>query len=67
MEAGTLVAVLVSHRQFGAALSEMETVAGTVLIDFCNGGGLAELMKPEQAGVPTYAVQTSLNTKKRAR
>ena len=55
VEAGTLVAVLVSHRQFGAALSEMETVAGTVLIDFCNGSGLAELMKPEQAGVPTYA------------
>ena len=42
---GTLVALLVNHRQFGAALSEIETVAGTVLMDFCQGSGQPHLMK----------------------
>jgi UDP-N-acetyl-D-mannosaminuronic acid dehydrogenase len=44
LQAGTLVAVLVRHRQFGAALSEIETVGGAVLMDFCHGSGQPQLM-----------------------
>lgn len=43
-QASTLVAVLVRHRQFGAALSEIETVGGAVLMDFCRGSGQPQLM-----------------------
>jgi UDP-N-acetyl-D-mannosaminuronic acid dehydrogenase len=44
LEAGTLVAVLVRHGQFGAALSEVETVNGALLMDFCRGNGQPQLM-----------------------
>jgi UDP-N-acetyl-D-mannosaminuronic acid dehydrogenase len=44
LQAGTLVVVLVRHRQFGAALSDMETVGGAVVMDFCRGSGQAQLM-----------------------
>lgn len=47
LQANTLVAVLVRHRQFGAALSEIETVGGAVLMDFCRGNGQA-LLIPNQ-------------------
>jgi UDP-N-acetyl-D-mannosaminuronic acid dehydrogenase len=39
LQSDTLVAVLVRHRQFGAALSEIETVNGAVLMDFCRDNG----------------------------
>jgi UDP-N-acetyl-D-mannosaminuronic acid dehydrogenase len=44
LEAGTLVAVLVRHSKFGAALSMIETVHGAVLMDFCRGSGQPQLM-----------------------
>lgn len=46
LEEKTLVALLVRHRQFGAALSDIETVTGTVLMDFCTGSGYARLIAP---------------------
>lgn len=51
LQAGTLVAVLVRHRQFGAALSEIDAVGGVVLMDFCRGSGQPQLMKGRNAGV----------------
>ena len=42
----TLVAVLVRHRQFGAALSDIENVNGVILMDFCTGSGKAKLTAP---------------------
>jgi len=51
LQAGTLVAVLVRHRQFGAALSEIETVGGAVLMDFCRGTGQPQLMKERKTEV----------------
>ena len=44
LEANTRVAVLVRHRHFGAALSEIETVGGAVLMDFCRGSGQPQVM-----------------------
>ena len=52
LQAGTLVVVLVRHRQFGAALSEIETVGGAVLMDFCHGSGQPQLMKSKHPEVP---------------
>ncbi|MFZ0407735.1 MAG: nucleotide sugar dehydrogenase [Cyanobium sp.] len=52
LKAGTLVAVLVRHRQFGAALSEIETVGGAVLMDFCHGSGQPQLMKAGKRELP---------------
>ena len=52
LQAGTLVAVLVRHRQFGAALSEIETVNGAVLMDFCRGNGQPQLMGAPARSVP---------------
>lgn len=49
LQPGTLVAVLVRHRQFGAALSEIETVVGAVLMDFCRGSGQPQLMLERKA------------------
>jgi len=45
LQANALVAVLVRHRQFGAALSEMKTIGGTVLMDFCRGSGQPQVMQ----------------------
>ena len=42
----TLVVVLVRHRQFGAALIDIESVGGAVLMDFCRGSGQSQLMVP---------------------
>ena len=47
----TLVAVLVRHRQFGAALSDIENVNGVILMDFCTGSGKAKLTAPAQANL----------------
>lgn len=52
LQAGTLVAVLVRHRQFGAALSEIEIVNGAVLMDFCRGNGQPQLMGKQPEEVP---------------
>jgi UDP-N-acetyl-D-mannosaminuronic acid dehydrogenase len=52
LEGNTLVALLVRHRQFGAALSEIETVGGAVLMDFCFGTGQPQLMKAWKTEVP---------------
>ena len=49
---GSLVVVLVRHRQFGAALSEIETVNNAVLMDCCSGSGQPQLMKAKQTEVP---------------
>jgi UDP-N-acetyl-D-mannosaminuronic acid dehydrogenase len=51
LQPGTLVAVLVRHRQFGAALSEIETVSGSVLMDFWRGSGQPQLMGQKAEGV----------------
>jgi UDP-N-acetyl-D-mannosaminuronic acid dehydrogenase len=52
LQSGTLVAVLVRHRQFGAALSEIETVNGAVLMDFFRGNGQPQLMGAPARCVP---------------
>ena len=52
LQASTLVAVLVRHRQFGAALSGIETVDGAVLMDFCRGSGQPQLIKAGKTEVP---------------
>lgn len=52
LQAGTLVAVLVRHRQFGAALGEIETVGGAVLMDFCLGSGQPQLINIGKTEVP---------------
>lgn len=51
LQPGTLVAVLVRHRQFGAALSEIETVGGAVLMNFCRGSGQPQLIPERKAEV----------------
>ena len=51
LKEGSLVVVLVRHRQFGAALSEIETVDGAVLMDFGNGTGQAQLITVNNAEV----------------
>jgi UDP-N-acetyl-D-mannosaminuronic acid dehydrogenase len=50
LQANTLVAVLVRHRQFGAALSEIETVEGAILMDFSCGSGQPKLMPSRKLG-----------------
>ena len=45
----TLVVVLVRHRQFGAALIDIKSVGGAVLMDFCRGSGQSQLMVPSPA------------------
>lgn len=51
LKEGTLVVVLVRQRQFGAALSEIETVDGAVLMDFGNGTGQAQLINVNNSEV----------------
>jgi len=53
LEENSLVVVLVRHRQFGAALSDIASLNNVVLMDFGNGSGQPQVSAPPKNEVPT--------------
>ena len=53
LEENSLVVVLVRHRQFGAALSDIEMLNNVILMDFGNGTGQPQILGPEIIEVPS--------------